>query len=196
MGAATFGRRPPLRREGTPTMYPDSPDALPSRLRRTTCRSAPGAGAASPARRPPDRRPPSPSSRSSRSRPSRDTRSARTAAGRRATPRSPSVPDAREHGPVRRRASTWDRLGCGERGPADLGEVADDVDDVVVNLNTTVEGGGQAAGTGIVISSDGKVLTNNHVISGATAITVEFAATGATRPGQGARLQRRSTTSR
>ncbi len=51
-----------------------------------------------------------------------------------------------------------------------------------MNINTTVEGGGQAAGTGIVISSSGLVLTNNHVIAGSTKLTVEFAATGETSP--------------
>ncbi|MFM8303433.1 MAG: S1C family serine protease, partial [Actinomycetota bacterium] len=56
------------------------------------------------------------------------------------------------------------------------------VDDVVVNVNTAVEGGGQAAGTGIIISSTGLALTNNHVIAGSTGLTVEFAATGLTRP--------------
>jgi S1-C subfamily serine protease len=59
--------------------------------------------------------------------------------------------------------------------------IADQVDDAVVNVVTTVEGGGQAAGTGIVISERGLVLTNNHVIAGATALTVEFGESGVTR---------------
>lgn len=37
-----------------------------------------------------------------------------------------------------------------------------------------------AAGTGMVLTSDGFVLTNNHVIDGATTITVTIAATGQT----------------
>ncbi|MFZ7087739.1 S1C family serine protease [Curtobacterium sp. RRHDQ10] len=36
----------------------------------------------------------------------------------------------------------------------------------------------QAAGTGMIISSDGEVLTNNHVIDGATSITVTVESTG------------------
>lgn len=36
----------------------------------------------------------------------------------------------------------------------------------------------EAAGTGIVLTSSGEVLTNNHVISGATKITVQVVATG------------------
>jgi len=63
----------------------------------------------------------------------------------------------------------------------DLDAVADAVDDVVVNINTTVENGGEAAGTGIVISSSGLVLTNNHVIAYTTGLTVEFGDSGVTR---------------
>jgi S1-C subfamily serine protease len=71
--------------------------------------------------------------------------------------------------------------GSGARSAVDVRSITDAVDDVVVNITTSVEGGGQAAGTGIVISASGLVLTNNHVISGATGLTVEFAATGVTR---------------
>ncbi|KHL18647.1 UNVERIFIED_CONTAM: hypothetical protein LK11_05995 [Mumia flava] len=39
---------------------------------------------------------------------------------------------------------------------------------------------GEAAGTGMVLSSDGEILTNHHVVEGATAIEVEIAATGQT----------------
>jgi len=38
----------------------------------------------------------------------------------------------------------------------------------------------QAAGTGIVLSSDGQILTNNHVIEGATSIAVTIESTGVT----------------
>jgi S1-C subfamily serine protease len=37
----------------------------------------------------------------------------------------------------------------------------------------------EAAGTGIVLSSDGEILTNNHVVEGATSISVTVVATGA-----------------
>lgn len=40
--------------------------------------------------------------------------------------------------------------------------------------------GGEAAGTGIILSADGLVLTNNHVIEGSTEITVTVESTGAT----------------
>jgi S1-C subfamily serine protease len=73
----------------------------------------------------------------------------------------------------------------GPRTPAastsELDALADRVDDVVVNVTTTVDGGGQAAGSGIVISSDGLILTNNHVISGSTALRIEFGTTGTVR---------------
>lgn len=38
--------------------------------------------------------------------------------------------------------------------------------------------GAKAAGTGMIVSSDGEILTNNHVISGATKIKVIVVATG------------------
>jgi S1-C subfamily serine protease len=45
---------------------------------------------------------------------------------------------------------------------------------------TTVLGyeNGEAAGTGMVLTSDGTVLTNNHVVEGATSITVTVLSTG------------------
>jgi S1-C subfamily serine protease len=74
-----------------------------------------------------------------------------------------------------------DSTGSEDTASADLTALADKVDDVVVNINSDVDGGGQAAGTGIVISADGLVVTNNHVIALTTGLTVEFAATGTTR---------------
>jgi S1-C subfamily serine protease len=44
----------------------------------------------------------------------------------------------------------------------------------VVNINTVLASG-RAAGTGMIITSDGEALTNNHVIDGATQISVELA---------------------
>jgi S1-C subfamily serine protease len=48
----------------------------------------------------------------------------------------------------------------------------------VVDINTvfqTANGSGTAAGTGIILTSTGEVLTNNHVVEGATSITVQIA---------------------
>ena len=47
--------------------------------------------------------------------------------------------------------------------------------DTVVGFNQ-----GEAAGTGIVLTSDGTILTNNHVVEGSTKIAVTIAATGKT----------------
>ena len=48
---------------------------------------------------------------------------------------------------------------------------------VVVNTNLAYQNG-QAAGTGMVLTSSGEVLTNNHVINGATTIRVVVPGTG------------------
>ena len=41
----------------------------------------------------------------------------------------------------------------------------------IVDINTTL-GNGRAAGTGMIITSTGEILTNNHVVTGSTSITV------------------------
>ncbi len=51
----------------------------------------------------------------------------------------------------------------------------------LVYINSTVDyGAGQAAGTGMILTSDGEILTNHHVIEGATALTVQVVSTGKT----------------
>jgi len=58
-------------------------------------------------------------------------------------------------------------------GPADVGAIAAKVDPGVADIDTNLQyQGAEAAGTGIVLSSDGLLLTNNHVINGATRIEV------------------------
>src|SRR4051812_9481268 len=47
-----------------------------------------------------------------------------------------------------------------------------------VALINTVLSGGEAAGTGIVLTSDGQVLTNYHVVEGSTSVKVTIATTG------------------
>lgn len=64
-------------------------------------------------------------------------------------------------------------------GPTDAAAIAHDVDPGVVDISTTVTGG-EAAGTGMVLTSDGEVLTNNHVIDGATSISVRDVGNGKT----------------
>jgi S1-C subfamily serine protease len=63
--------------------------------------------------------------------------------------------------------------GSGTSGAGALAPAAAAVSPGLVDINTTLGySGGQAAGTGIVLTSDGEILTNNHVISGATSISV------------------------
>jgi len=51
----------------------------------------------------------------------------------------------------------------------------------IVDINTVLGyGGGRAAGTGMIISSSGEILTNNHVIDGSTSISVTSVTTGRT----------------
>ncbi len=66
-------------------------------------------------------------------------------------------------------------------GPADAAAIASRVDAGLVDVNTTIDyGRAQGAGTGIVLTSDGEVLTNNHVIDGATSISVTDIGNGRT----------------
>jgi S1-C subfamily serine protease len=64
-------------------------------------------------------------------------------------------------------------------GSTDVSSNADRIDSGLVDIDTLL--GFQeeeAAGTGIVLTSSGEVLTNNHVINGATAISVRDIANG------------------
>lgn len=71
----------------------------------------------------------------------------------------------------------------GASGSADPNAIADTLAPSIVNITTSLSSGGSAAGTGIVISSSGVVLTNNHVIADATQLEAEDAATGRTYAG-------------
>jgi S1-C subfamily serine protease len=63
-------------------------------------------------------------------------------------------------------------------GSLDVNAIADKVDPALVNINTTLAQG-RAAGTGMLISSTGEILTNNHVIADATSIKVVIGGKGA-----------------
>lgn len=56
-------------------------------------------------------------------------------------------------------------------GNTSVSAIAAKVDPAIVDINTTL-GNGQAAGTGMIISSTGEILTNNHVVTGSTSISV------------------------
>ncbi len=62
----------------------------------------------------------------------------------------------------------------------DTSGVAAKVTPGIVNIDVTLAGNGGAAGTGMVITSTGEVLTNNHVIDGETSVSVELPSTGKT----------------
>ena len=59
----------------------------------------------------------------------------------------------------------------------DTSAIAAKVDPAIVDINTTLAHG-RAAGTGMVLTSSGEVLTNNHVINGATDIQVQITGSG------------------
>ncbi len=63
--------------------------------------------------------------------------------------------------------------------PQDVQEVLAKVEPAVVSIDSASGSGGsaggdfvQAAGSGMIITPDGEVLTNNHVVAGASAVTV------------------------
>jgi S1-C subfamily serine protease len=57
------------------------------------------------------------------------------------------------------------------------GDVAEAITAGTVNIESRVSGG-VGAGTGMVLTSDGEILTNNHVVEGASAIVVTVITTG------------------
>ena len=62
----------------------------------------------------------------------------------------------------------------GAGAPSDISAIAAKVDPGLVDINTNLSyEDEQAAGTGMVLTSDGEILTNNHVIDGATSISVD-----------------------
>jgi S1-C subfamily serine protease len=72
----------------------------------------------------------------------------------------------------------WD--GSSSSG-TDLPDATADQQVGVVDITTTLGyQGARAAGTGLVLDSSGDILTNNHVIDGATAIRVTVVSTGRT----------------
>jgi S1-C subfamily serine protease len=59
-------------------------------------------------------------------------------------------------------------------GGLDANAIAAKVDPAIVDINT-VTTSGQASGTGQILTADGEVLTNNHVVDGSTSINVVIA---------------------
>jgi S1-C subfamily serine protease len=79
-------------------------------------------------------------------------------------------------------------LGGSSNGQAatslDVQAIAARVEPAVVDINTEVQGAlgqiGRGAGTGMILTSSGQVLTNNHVVAGATDIEVSITGRPAT----------------
>jgi S1-C subfamily serine protease len=67
--------------------------------------------------------------------------------------------------------------GNSRQANIDVQAIAQKVSPSVVNLVSAVDGG-EAAGTGIVISSNGLALTNNHVIASSTQLQAELNGSG------------------
>ena len=66
-------------------------------------------------------------------------------------------------------------------GPSNASSIASRVDPGLVDVNITVDyGQARGAGTGMVLTPDGEVLTNNHVVDGATSISVTDVGNGKT----------------
>ncbi len=64
-------------------------------------------------------------------------------------------------------------------GRLDVGQVIDHIAPSVVTISADLDGG-QSVGTGVIVSSDGEIITNGHVVNGATDIRVRLA--GETEP--------------
>ena len=59
-------------------------------------------------------------------------------------------------------------------GSLNTSAIAAKIDPAIVDINTVV-GSGQAAGTGQIVTSNGEILTNNHVVDRSTSIQVTIA---------------------
>jgi len=71
--------------------------------------------------------------------------------------------------------------GSEPSGASETGTIAAKVDPGVVDITTRLGvQGGEAAGTGMVLNPSGDVLTNNHVVDGATSISVTDVGNGLT----------------
>ena len=76
---------------------------------------------------------------------------------------------------------TASTMTAASRTPLSASQIAQRVDPALVDVVSTLGAqGASAAGTGIVLTSNGTVLTNNHVIRGATSIKVTDVGNGKT----------------
>jgi S1-C subfamily serine protease len=92
------------------------------------------------------------------------------------------VTDRRAAGPtLGDRTAGFSRSQNGSVPSPAAGSVAAKLTPAVVDITTNLAfRGGVAAGTGMVLTASGEVLTNNHVISGASSIRAQIGGTGRT----------------
>lgn len=100
------------------------------------------------------------------------------------TPDQPSTPGGNEYAPTTPFGGSGGDAGSGSSSETSL-EVTPASDEQTTGVVTIVstlyyDDSTQAAGTGVILTSDGEILTNNHVIDGATSIEVTVESTGET----------------
>lgn len=79
--------------------------------------------------------------------------------------------------PSRREIQVADTAGSSDLGSGsiDVPAVLGVMEPSVVTISSTVQGGGASTGTGVVLTADGEILTNAHVVEDATSVRVRFA---------------------
>jgi len=78
-------------------------------------------------------------------------------------------------------SSSGGSISSSAGSPSDVSSIAAGVDPSLVDINTTMKDENEeAAGTGMVLTSSGEVLTNNHVIEESTSITATDLGNGKT----------------
>jgi S1-C subfamily serine protease len=98
---------------------------------------------------------------------------------------TPGLSTASSASPSGGSASAGSGAGSGSSSSSgaaiDATQIAAKVDPAVVDVNTVLGyQNGEAAGTGVVLSADGYILTNNHVVEGSTSISVTDVGNGRT----------------
>jgi S1-C subfamily serine protease len=79
------------------------------------------------------------------------------------------------------RSSNGSSSGNGQNSAIDVNGIASKVSPSIVNFTSSLDQG-EAAGTGILISSSGLVLTNNHVIASSNQLEAEIGGDGSQHP--------------
>jgi S1-C subfamily serine protease len=70
--------------------------------------------------------------------------------------------------------------GAGSGAALDPATIASRVDPAIVDITVTIGGQGQGQATGMILTSSGEVLTNNHVVEGSTSVSVQVNGAGPT----------------